>query len=647
MRVVLLTDADVFAGTERHMLDLARGLRAAGAEVTVACPSPAALEDAARREDFPVLSIPKRGLVDMQAAWTLAGRLRSGATDVVHAHNGRTALAAALAVRLAGQGRCVMTQHFWSRTMPPSRDQRRPCLISPTTGSWGRMSRIVAISEAVRAAMLARGEAPDAKILTIPNGITAPDSRLPLRTSALRLSLGVAPDAPLVVCAARLEQEKDVASLIAAMDKVRQTLPSARCLVAGQGSLRAALQAQIDAWGLAETVRLLGFRDNALALIAASDVFVLPSLAEPFGLVLLEAMALGKPVVATDAGGPREIVLDGETGLLVPPGSPDALAAALSRLLADPVQARAMGRLGQARFESCFTAERNGAGDPERLPAGSEQPGRRIPMKILLISHTCQSQRQGQPKAAELSRLGGIDLRVLTPDRWMEYGHWRGAEPPPDAGYAYQVGKVRWPWSGPGQWYLHWYPEMARTLAEFQPDIIDLWEEPWGLVSAHTVWLRRRLGLHAKIIAETEQNIAKRLPPPFETFRAYTLAQTDFLVGRSREAVAHLRDKGYNGPAAVVPNAVDTDLFRPLDRAECRRALGLSGFVAGYIGRMVEEKGLSEMVEALACCPPEVNLLFVGGGPYQAALEQQVQAAGLAGRVLFCPRALWKSCRRS
>jgi glycosyltransferase involved in cell wall biosynthesis len=257
------------------------------------------------------------------------------------------------------------------------------------------------------------------------------------------------------------------------------------------------------------------------------------------------------------------------------------------------------------------------------------------PMRVLLISHTCQSRREGQPKAAQLSRLPGVELRVLVPDRWHEYGNWRRAQPPLEGEYEYQVGAVRWPWSGPAQWYLHWYPDLARTLREFQPDIVDLWEEPWGLVSAHAAWLCRRLLPQAKIIAETEQNIAKTLPPPFETFRSYTLRRADFVIGRSREAVENTRAKGYAGPAAAVPNAVDADLFRPLDRAECRRALGLSGFVAGYIGRIVEEKGLAEMVDALALCPPDVTLLFLGSGAYQPVLEQRVREAGLADRVRF------------
>ena len=258
-------------------------------------------------------------------------------------------------------------------------------------------------------------------------------------------------------------------------------------------------------------------------------------------------------------------------------------------------------------------------------------------MRVLLISHTCQSRREGQPKAEQLSRMPGMELRVLVPDRWYEYAAWRGAQAPEGTDYEYEVGQVRWPWAGPAQWYLHWYPGLAQTIKAFQPDIIDLWEEPWGLVSAHTAWLRSRFAPHAKIISETEQNVAKRLPPPFESFRAYTLSRADFVVGRSAEAIENIRAKGYAGPAAAVPNAVDAALFRPLDRAECRRALGLSGFVAGYVGRLVEEKGLADMVAALPYCPLEVNLVFAGSGPFGPALQQQAEALGMAGRVTFLP----------
>jgi glycosyltransferase involved in cell wall biosynthesis len=254
-------------------------------------------------------------------------------------------------------------------------------------------------------------------------------------------------------------------------------------------------------------------------------------------------------------------------------------------------------------------------------------------MRVLLISHTCQSRTEGQPKAHHLGQLAGVQLRVVVPNRWKHYGAARLPEPALSDHFEYQPARVRWPWIGPAQFYLHHYPDLARIFREFQPDIIDLWEEPWALVSAQACRLRRRICPQAKVVSETEQNILKKLPPPFERIRAYTLSQADFAVARNSEAVDVLRAKGYRGPTAVVPNGVDAELFRPMDREACRRALGVSGFVVGYVGRFVEEKGLIDLVEALSHCPPEVNLLFVGSGPLEAEILSRSQQLGVSGRV--------------
>jgi glycosyltransferase involved in cell wall biosynthesis len=258
-------------------------------------------------------------------------------------------------------------------------------------------------------------------------------------------------------------------------------------------------------------------------------------------------------------------------------------------------------------------------------------------MRVLLISHTSQSRTEGQPKAHFLGRMPGVELRVLVPGRWKHYGRWRLPDLPLSDHFQYEPARVRLPWLGPAQFYLHHYPDLARTLREFQPDIIDLWEEPWALVSAQACRLRRRLCPSAKVISETEQNILKRLPPPFEQIRRYTLSQADYAVARNAEAVDVIRAKGYRGPATLVPNGVDVELFRPMDREACRRALDLQGFVVGYVGRLVEEKGLDDLVEALAHCPPEVSLLFVGSGPREAPLRAAAERLGIASRVRILP----------
>ena len=262
-------------------------------------------------------------------------------------------------------------------------------------------------------------------------------------------------------------------------------------------------------------------------------------------------------------------------------------------------------------------------------------------MKVLLISHTCQSRTEGQPKAVCLHRLPGLELRVLVPDRWRHYGAWRKPDPVDPSQFRLEVGHASLPWLPGAQFYAHWYPGLAKLLREFRPDIIDLWEEPWGLVSAHACWLRDRLLPHARVISETEQNVNKRLPPPFETFRRYVYRRADFVVCRNAEAQEVVRAKGYAGLMQVVPNAVDAELFRPMDRADCRRrlppALGRFDFLAGYVGRLVEEKGLLDLVEALEFCPPTLGLLLVGAGPLRARLEQRARELGREGQIVFEP----------
>jgi glycosyltransferase involved in cell wall biosynthesis len=256
-------------------------------------------------------------------------------------------------------------------------------------------------------------------------------------------------------------------------------------------------------------------------------------------------------------------------------------------------------------------------------------------MRVLLIAQQCQVRSEGQPKAERLAQFPDIELMTLVPDRYFEGGKFRRPDPPERPAYRYEVEKVVWPWTGPGQRYLHWYPGLAKVLRSFRPDVIDLWEEPWGLVSVETCWLRNRLLPNTRIVSETEQNVNKVLPFPFEQFRSYTLQNADFVIGRNAEAVEITRRKGYRGPAAVAPNGVDIELFSPKDRENARRALGFSGFVCGYVGRIVEEKGLTEMIDALADCPSDVNLVFVGSGPLQPELERRVREAKRGANVRF------------
>jgi glycosyltransferase involved in cell wall biosynthesis len=360
-RVLLLTDADVFAGTERHILELADSLRAAGVASMVGCPVPSPLAEKTAAAGVPVIAISKGGMLDTSAIKTLRRLLRTGEVDLIHAHNGRTALLAAAAKATAGQGRCMATQHF----LAPSRVARTgaKAFVSRLAHRWveGRMDHVIAISQAVRDGSMARGETAADRITTVYNGIS-PIARESLATpDHVRHELGLAADAPLIFCAGRLELEKDMATLIDAMRGVAGTHPNAVCAIAGSGSQDQDLRSRIERHGLTRRVRLLGFRTDVLSLMNAATLFVLPCPVEAFGLVFVEAMCLGKPVIATRAGGPLEIVEDEVTGLLVLPKDPVSLAGAINRLLSDKALRESMGERGRQRFLEHFTADRMAA----------------------------------------------------------------------------------------------------------------------------------------------------------------------------------------------------------------------------------------------------------------------------------------------
>lgn len=361
MRIFQFSDSDVFAGTERHILELACGLTALGCPPVIACPMHGELARRAAASGASVIPVANGGTIDWQAALWLRKAFRQDEFNLVHVHNGRTALIGAVAIRMAGVGRMVATQHF----IEPSRLRRRGAARMAASRLHRfverRVDRFIAISHAVRDAMVARGDAAPDRIAVVHNGIDFPDRSALPPPEQVRRKLGVAAEQYLIVSAARLESEKNVLTLIEAMAYVRANCPQAICVIAGDGSQRHRLEGRIRELGLERNVKLLGFRADVLEIIAAADLFVLPSLAEPFGLVILEAMALGKAVVATAAGGPLEIVADGKTGLLVPPAAPSKLAEAIIELLRDDDRRSRMGLAGRDRFAGHFTARKMAA----------------------------------------------------------------------------------------------------------------------------------------------------------------------------------------------------------------------------------------------------------------------------------------------
>jgi glycosyltransferase involved in cell wall biosynthesis len=186
-------------------------------------------------------------------------------------------------------------------------------------------------------------------------------SRVPDRADGreTRHRFGIPPDAPLVGTVANLFPRKGYAVMLRALPKILGPAPETHYLIVGSGeaTYERTLRALVTSLGVEGRVHFAGFQESVYPCLAALDVYVHPALMEGFGIAVLEAMAMRKPVVATSTGGLPEIVREGETGLLVPPGDSEALGRAASALLRDPARRQAFGQAGRARVESCFTVD--------------------------------------------------------------------------------------------------------------------------------------------------------------------------------------------------------------------------------------------------------------------------------------------------
>jgi glycosyltransferase involved in cell wall biosynthesis len=220
------------------------------------------------------------------------------------------------------------------------------------------VDRVIAVSEAART-FLVRGKGyPAGKITVVPNGRDLSVFRPGVAREAARKELGLDRTVPLVGVVGRLETQKGHAHLFDAWPSVVGEFPDARLLVVGDGTLREPLQARAQAAGMADSIIFAGFRADVPRLLDAMDVLVLPSLYEGMPLTAIEASAMARPVVASAVDGTPEVVRDGRTGRLVPPGAPAPLANALRDLLRDPDTARRMGQAGRDWVLTRFDLDR-------------------------------------------------------------------------------------------------------------------------------------------------------------------------------------------------------------------------------------------------------------------------------------------------
>jgi len=324
VRVLHVDSGREFRGGQNQVRLLARELaREPGVEQRLVTRRGSELARRATAEGVAVREIPWALGLDPRAWWRLVVEALAWPPDLIHAHNNHAATVAVWARRFLD----------YASTAPRVVATRRVVFPVRRGSALRHADAVVAISDAVRATLVAAGF-PPGEVKVVPSGIDPGEVRLAAAASLdLRATLGLPAGAPIAANVAELEPAKDHRTLIRAARAARADRPDLHWVIAGDGPERQALAAEVRRLDLADRVHLIGYASQADALLRESDVVVMSSRAEGLGTVVLHALALGKPVVATAAGGLPEIV---PPRWLVPVGDADALARRVIEALDHP-----------------------------------------------------------------------------------------------------------------------------------------------------------------------------------------------------------------------------------------------------------------------------------------------------------------------
>jgi L-malate glycosyltransferase len=340
-------------GVERRRLELARALDPTHFEQRVIClEARETLRADFERAGVPVISIGGSGSVlDYRSIWRVTQEARAFAPDVIHGAVFEGVTLASLAGRLARVPRVVIEEISDGE----NRSKRAQALFR----LYALLSdECIAVSHYAKQQLVDTG-IPERRIRVIVNGVSAPNLPSEAGRAELRAEWNIG-EGDLVVCTiGRLHNEhKRLTDLIEAVALAQRSDARLKLLIVGGGNERPALEQHAERQGIAERVTFTGYQTDVGLALSVADVFALASARESFGLVAVEAMLAGLPVVATSVGGLREIVADGETGYLVPPFAPDRFAQALLELCASAELRRRMGDAGRVRGEARFSAQR-------------------------------------------------------------------------------------------------------------------------------------------------------------------------------------------------------------------------------------------------------------------------------------------------
>jgi glycosyltransferase involved in cell wall biosynthesis len=357
LRVFHLTTAgDVLAGAEQLLVGIARAAdRAQWSLAFGTLMGHDKLHDAIAEHGWPVHALDIRGFASLPSGLArLRAQLAAFRPDVLHAHLFHASLLAALTATLDRRLVVVQTRHYSDYIV-----RFRPRRARVDAWAARRCDRLIAVSESARAQLVDSEGVARERVVVIDNGVdwrrlaALDHAEGRRRLEALGVQRGI-----FIGCAARFDIQKGHRHLLEAFVRVSGTRPEARLVLLGEGPEEAAIRADASRLGISERVYFLGHRADGHSLMAGLDLYVQPSVEEGFGLAVIEAMAMRRPVIGTAIGGMLQTIEPNHTGLHVPAAAPAALAEAVLALLDDPDRAATLGRNASERVRARYSLER-------------------------------------------------------------------------------------------------------------------------------------------------------------------------------------------------------------------------------------------------------------------------------------------------
>ncbi|MDP3704015.1 MAG: glycosyltransferase, partial [Candidatus Omnitrophota bacterium] len=602
-------------GAEQVVIRLASGLDRGRFEPVICCLSDEGpFAEQARAAGITVVALGKRGRYDVTVLWKLIRLMRVRRVDVVHTHLWGANLWGRLAARLASVRTLVATEH--------NVDTWKPWYYF-WLDRWlaGRTSALVAVSRQVREFYEAHGVVGRGGWQVIYNGVDA-DSACPRQRDGLYKALGIGRYEPVVGWVGRFVPAKAPTVFLEAIARASREIPSIKAVVVGDGPLRRDVEAQVRRLGLQRRVILTGVRQDMPELFAGMDALAVSSEREGCSMAMLEAMAHSVPVVATRVGGTPELIESGVTGILVPPGQPDALAEPLVELLNNPTKANAIRRAARERVEQHFSLRRMIADHEALYQNQFAEPANRPTRICYIIDNLGRGGAQRQlvelvqalPKETYQVHVVSLSARKLAYAPTLR-----------DAG----IRLIEIPQSGAWSWGTFF--RLVATLRRLRPDVVHTWLFTADLYGRVCAWLAG-VPVIISAIRNTDPDKPRHYVAVDRLLRRVTDAFT--VNAEAVKAVAVARERIEPGKLHTIYNGVDVERFKPNGKAEGGAPL------IGIIGRLAPQKDHETFLRAAALVArqaPGAQFLIVGDGPSWHALQELVRALGLEPNVHFLP----------